>query len=99
DVMPTNEAILGFSNICYKRAINEFTHVTLENIIIIRLISSPYFLATKLQSFKYRGKEDYFASHDLEDIISIIDGRAELIEDIKKSDNEIKSFLARESHE
>ena len=98
DVMPTNEAVLGFSNIWYKRAINESIHVALKNDISIRLISSPYFLATKLEAFKDRGKEDYFASHDLEDIISIIDGRAELIEDIKKSDNEIKSFLAKEFH-
>lgn len=96
DVMPTNESILGFSNIWYKRAINESVHVTLKNDISIRLISSPYFLATKLEAFKSRGKEDYFASHDLEDIISVIDGRPELIHEINMSDHEIKSFLARE---
>lgn len=36
------------------------------------------------------------ASHDLEDIISVIDGRPELIEEINKSGEEIKSFLAEE---
>lgn len=96
DVMPTDEAILGFSNVWYKRAVNESNPVTLKNDITIRLISPPYFLATKLEAFKDRGKEDYFASHDLEDIVSVIDGRPELIEDIKASDEKIKSFLARE---
>ncbi|HKY69984.1 MAG TPA: hypothetical protein VJ205_03720 [Gammaproteobacteria bacterium] len=96
DIMPTDEAILGFSNVWYKLAVIETNQVTLKNDVFIRLISPPYFLATKLEAFKGRGKGDYLASHDLEDIISVIDGRPELIEDIKKSGNQIKSFLAAE---
>lgn len=96
DIMPTDEAILGFSNVWYKLAVSEATQVTLKNDISIRLISPPYFLATKLEAFKGRGKGDYLASHDLEDIISVIDGRPELIEDINKAGEQIKSFLAEE---
>lgn len=96
DVMPTDEAILGFSNVWYKKAISEANQITLNNDIVIRLISPPYFLATKLEAFKGRGKEDYFASHDLEDIISIIDGRPELIDEVKACDEKIKLFLAEE---
>jgi hypothetical protein len=94
--MPTDENILGFSNIWYKLAVREANHVKLNNDISIWLISPSYFLATKIEAFKGRGKEDYFASHDLEDIISVIDGRSELIDDIEKSGEEIKGFLAEE---
>jgi predicted nucleotidyltransferase len=96
DIMPTDETILGFSNVWYKLAVSEANQVRLKNDISIRLISPPYFLATKLEAFKGRGKEDYLASHDLEDVISVIDGRPELIDDIKKSGERIKTFLAAE---
>jgi len=40
---------------------------TLEPSLRIRCITTPYFVATKLEAFHTRGGSDYFASHDLED--------------------------------
>ncbi len=34
------------------------------------------------------------ASHDMEDIITIIDGRLELLDEVKDSETDLRSFLA-----
>jgi hypothetical protein len=47
----------------------------------IRVITAPYFVATKLEAFYDRGHGDYM-SHDIEDILNVIDGRDELVRDI-----------------
>jgi hypothetical protein len=94
DIMPTEEKILGFSNRWYKAAIMHAMEKQLDDIERIRVVTAPYFLATKLEAFKDRGNKDFFASHDLEDIISVLDGRIELIKDIKESDSHVKKYLA-----
>jgi hypothetical protein len=91
DVMPTNNA-LGFSNLWYEGAIRTATQLDLGE-ISIRVISPAYFLATKLEAFESRGNEDFLISHDLEDIIAVIDGRPEIVRDVKESDDEVSRFL------
>jgi predicted nucleotidyltransferase len=96
DVMPTDEGILGFSNPWYAPAIHHSTHQHLRENLEIRLITAPYFIATKLEAFHSRGKDDVWISHDLEDVISVVDGRAELLEDVQQADTAIRQHLARE---
>ncbi|MEO6054173.1 MAG: hypothetical protein ABIP97_09190 [Chthoniobacterales bacterium] len=38
------------------------------------VITAPLFLATKIEAFNDRGNADFFGSHDLEDIVTLIDG-------------------------
>lgn len=45
---------------------------------MIRLVSAPYFCATKLDAFGDRGKGDYY-HHDIEDLVAVVDGREELL--------------------
>ncbi|VAX09705.1 hypothetical protein MNBD_GAMMA25-1231 [hydrothermal vent metagenome] len=45
------------------------------NGININHITAPIFIATKLDAFLSRGKADYLLNHDLEDLISVVDGR------------------------
>jgi len=94
DVMPTDEKILGFSNKWYSPAIKNATEIYLEKGLRTRIVTAPYFLATKIEAFYGRGKGDYIASHDMEDIIAIIDGRIELIDEVKDSDENLKKFLS-----
>src|SRR5438552_3394001 len=96
DVMPTDERILGFSNRWYKLAIASSQRLQLEEGLIIRVVTAPLFLGTKLEAFKGRGKNDYFASHDLEDVITVIDGRPSLPDEIRQAANELRSYLAAE---
>jgi hypothetical protein len=55
DVMPLNEDILGFSNRWYADALHTATEVQLPNGFILRAITAPYFLGTKMEAFRGRG--------------------------------------------
>ena len=98
DVIPTDEKILGFSNRWYKSAIQHSTQHTFSDDLYINVVTAPYFLATKLEAFKTRGNRDFLASHDFEDIISVIDGRKELVEEINVCDHSLKKYLSNSFH-
>ena len=95
DVMPTDENILGFSNRWYLPAIKNSVTIELEPNLKIQIVTAPYFLGTKLDAFFGRGRGDYLASHDMEDIINFINGRVEILEDIKNSEAELKDFIIK----
>ena len=46
------------------------------------MITAPYFLATKIEAFESRGEGDFYGSHDLEEIITLLDGREFLFDEI-----------------
>jgi hypothetical protein len=41
----------------------------------IRVITAPFFLGTKMEAFRGRGRMDFQASHDLKDFVAVIEGR------------------------
>ena len=86
--------IYGFSNRWYLPAIREAGHLEIEKDLSIQLVSPPYFLATKIEAFKGRGGGDYLASHDMEDIITVIDGRPGIVSEIRSSSDDLKQFLS-----
>jgi hypothetical protein len=99
-VMPTVQDILGFANRWYPLAVETATMVVLESGMAIRLISAPVFIATKLEAFNDRGhnangQPDYLGSHDLEDIITVVDRRPELLAECTDSSPELRAYLAQ----
>ena len=95
DVMPTNEAILGFGNRWYLPAIAQAQTITLSAGLDIRVITAPYFLATKLEAFRGRGKGDFLGSADIADIVSLVDGRPELVSEVQGTDASLRQYLLR----
>ncbi len=95
DVMPTDERILGFSNRFYKPAIASAQRIQIAG-LRIRLITPVYFVATKLDAFRGRGNDDYSGSHDLEDVIAVIDGRPEIVEDVHTAPFDVRDYVASE---
>jgi len=93
DVMPTDEKILGFSNQWYLQAIKTARNVELEEGLSILLVTPPFFLATKIEAFAGRGRGDYLASHDMEDIIVVLDGRPEIVSEVSDAPGELRKFL------
>lgn len=75
DVMPTDPEIFGFGNEWYQSALEKAVVFELPSGNRIRMVTAPYFLATKLAAFAGRGKGDYLMSHDMEDIVAVLDGR------------------------
>jgi predicted nucleotidyltransferase len=94
DVMPLNEEILGFSNCWYKPAMEAAWEYNIEKDLRLRVVTAPYFCATKLEAFKSRGNGDYLASHDLEDLITIVDGRSELLDELRIAPEDVRSYIA-----
>ena len=95
DVMPTNPKILGFGNQWFGPALQTAISIELLPKRSIRLVTGPYFLATKFEAFEGRGKGDYLLSHDLEDIIALVDGRPELVEEIRGSIKDLRVYLIK----
>lgn len=95
DIMPTSEEILGFSNKWYPVSIKESILHPIDNDTTINLISPPCFIATKIEAFEGRGEIDFLGSRDIEDIINVIDGRPELVENIKNTPKSLKAYLVR----
>jgi hypothetical protein len=96
DVMPLDGKILGFRNTWYKPAMESAEQRELEPGLTILLVNAVYFCASKLEAFAERGKSDYLSSRDLEDVIAVVDGRAELVPEIQAAQNDVRFYLAQE---
>ena len=94
DVMPTEANILGFGNQWYTAAMDNAEIIPLLGKVDIRMVSAPYFLITKLEAFDGRGNGDFILSHDIEDIIAVMDGRSELIKEVGQSESVLVNSLA-----
>lgn len=94
DLMPVDPAVLGFGNRWYELAMRTAVAASLQEGMSIRLVTSTCFVATKLVAFLDRGKGDYFGSHDLEDVLSVVDGRPELVEELGRADRELREYVA-----
>lgn len=95
DVMPTDTQILGFGNKWYAPAAANAERIQLLSGKQICMVSAPYFLITKLKAFDGRGNGDYLMSHDIEDIIAVLDGRSEIVNEVKQSEPELVKELSK----
>lgn len=94
DLMPTDERVLGFANRWYPLAHESAVRIALPSGRQIRLISAPAFLATKLEAFVTRGQGNLMSSHDFEDIINVLDGRPEIVDEVAMTGDELANYLA-----
>jgi predicted nucleotidyltransferase len=92
DVMPMNGELLGLTSLWFPEAAQHSQVVDLDG-ISIRVATAPYLLATKLDAFADRGSRDPVASVDLEDIISLIDGREELVQEVTVAAPNLRRYL------
>lgn len=93
DVMPPSRDVLGWDARWLMQALRSAVVVD-ANTPDIRIVTAPYFLASKIEAFEGRGNNDFISSHDMEDIISVINGRETIVTEIKCSDLELNKFLA-----
>lgn len=93
DLMPADPNILGFSNRWYPLALSSASEFRLPSGSGIRLITASVFLGTKFEAHASRGGGDLLASHDMEDIINIVDGRPTLLEETTIAPTELQTYL------
>lgn len=94
DVMPSLPEIMGFSNRWYVQAASTAWTARLPSGQRVQVIAAPAFVATKLEAFAGRGQGDYLFSHDLGDLISVIDGREAFVDELRASAPDLRSSVA-----
>ncbi|WP_417608725.1 nucleotidyl transferase AbiEii/AbiGii toxin family protein [Owenweeksia hongkongensis] len=92
DVMSTKEIGWAPANPWFAPGFKHLEYISFDN-QTIRVLSLPYFLATKFTAFASRGGKDPRTSHDFEDIVYILDNRTDLIEITLQAPNEVLEFL------
>ncbi|WNJ17015.1 hypothetical protein [Pontibacter sp. G13] len=94
DIVSTEDGPFGPSNPWYKTGQPKTWEISLDG-VRIRLLSTPCFIATKFEAFRNRGT-DYRFSHDIEDIIFLVETRSTLLQEIHQDLPEVQTFIASE---
>lgn len=94
DLMTPDESVLGFSNCYYREALENPQIFELPNGLAIRIPTPPLMLATKIAAYESRGKSDPAVSKDLDDIVTLVDGRVELIEEVALVRSEVRQYIS-----
>jgi len=94
DIIPAEESLIGPANKWYKVGFKRLQTVKVKE-QEIQIFTAPCFLATKFEAFRDRGK-DYLTSHDIEDIIYVIDNRINIVEEIGRDEPEIREYLQQQ---
>ncbi len=95
DVMSTKEVGWAPSNRWFGEGFDHAMDYDLGE-IAIRILTLPYFLATKLEAFYDRGKDDLYLSHDFEDIVYLINYTSTLPDQILSGDPEVMKYLVEQ---
>lgn len=93
DLMPMDEQVLGFMNRWYEEGFSNAQEYAIEEEEKIWTFTPPYFLAAKLEAFDKRGKGDFFGSHDLEDIVLLLENREHIWEELDATEGALRSYL------
>ena len=96
DVMPMEGAVLGFTNRWYPEGFEHAVSVRLPDGQEIEIFSLPYLVASKLEAFKDRGRNDFMGSSDMEDIVTILDGAEDFSAQIATAPQNVKSYLQKQ---
>lgn len=96
DIMPTNDPSIGFSNKWYPDGFNQAIDYKVDEHCTIKILSAPYFIATKLEAFKSRGQNDGRTSQDFEDIIYVLENRESIWDEMNNSNDTVKNYLRSE---
>lgn len=99
DFMPDESSSFGFTNKWYADALRTSVNYILPKGINIKLVRPDYFIATKFEAYKGRGNNDPLGSRDIEDILMLIDGRNEILEELNKSPDELIEYIRKEFSE
>ncbi|HET6990101.1 MAG TPA: nucleotidyl transferase AbiEii/AbiGii toxin family protein [Bacteroidia bacterium] len=96
DIMPTNDPSIGFSNKWYPEGFDKAVNYVIDEGCIVKILSAPYFIATKFEAFKGRGKNDGRTSQDFEDIVYVLENRESIWDEMNNANEGVKNYLRTE---
>ena len=95
DLVPLDEKVLGFANPWYRVGFEAAMVAEVAQGLKLRHLSAPHFLATKFEAFKDRGQNDVYLSHDLEDIMTVIEGRSTVVAEVSIVSADVRSHVGQ----
>lgn len=95
DLVPLDEKVLGFANRWYRVGFEAALAVELAGGLKLRHLSAPHFLATKFEAFKDRGNNDVYLSHDLEDIMTVMEGRSTVAREMADAHESVRKHVGQ----
>jgi len=98
DIMPTDASVIGFTNRWYADGFKNAIKIKLDD-CLIKIFSLPYFIASKIEAFKSRGKNNYLYSTDFEDIVYVLENNSNILTLINDSPIEVKNYLIKSFNE
>lgn len=93
DIMPMLDPTGQFRDRWFEYALQSSLLNTFRD-VTIRTVSAACFVATKLAAFEDRGRGDFVGSHDIEDILTVVDGRKTLCAELAAERNDLRQFVA-----
>lgn len=96
DLVPLDPAVLGFANRWYAPGFAAAVEHVLAPQVSLRHLTAPYFLATKFEAFNDRGGNDVYLSHDLEDIVTVIDGHVEVVAELAAAPDPVRAHVVQQ---
>lgn len=94
DLMPRDARMLGFTNRWYRVMMEHAITVQIGSGRGVRIVSAPYFVATKLEAHYDRDAGDVLFSRDVGDIVALVDGREELVNEVRSTGGTVRAFIA-----
>jgi hypothetical protein len=96
DVMPSDPAILGFASRWYGMVVRDSRLHELSSGRSVAVVAPALFLATKPEAFRGRGGSDFYGSRDVGDVVTLLDGRAETVEDVRRAPEQVRDYCVAE---
>jgi hypothetical protein len=99
---PENLLMLELTHEQNRWQAEAFSHavdVTLPKEQVIQALPPPHLLATKLEAFESRNRLDFYGSRDWGDVVTLIDGREELIEEMARASETVRVYASERLRE
>ena len=96
DIMPTNDPSIGFTSRWYEEGFREAINYQIDDKHTIRILSAPFFIATKLEAFQSRGNADGRTSQDFEDIVLVLEQRSSIWQEMTSANTNVRHYLKDE---
>lgn len=93
DLVPAGSHLAGTGSKWDLIALETSVDAILEPGVTIRHASAPGFLALKWAAFGDRGKDEPFASHDLEDILALVASRKTILDELRTAPSAVREHV------
>ncbi len=93
DLMPVDIGVLGFTNRWYGDLVRTAQSIRIAPGLTIRVADPGMLLVTKLEAYQDRGGGDFALSHDITDVVTLLEGRPEIVAEVRRLGIDAKAFV------